>query len=321
MISYFIHSGILATLCFASIISLLSALLYPKVRNKLAQIPCQSREKILTLWSLSPIVIGISLTFFGLLPSEIDNHEVMTDHCSSHENGIAHLCWFDPIVHISDVAWMFALSLMAIMVIFNSYKAFNLLIKHWKFQTTLHAISKKEPQRDIFQIASEKIFVFSSGLFVPHAFISSTLLNKLSTQQLDVVLAHEQAHCQRRDVLRRLLLSCAALFHFPKTRQQLLDDLELAHEQICDIAAIKKVGDRFLVAETIIEIARQLNTLIPTKENEVMAFCGSHIDLRVKHLLEQPNPVRQSTLFFSALLFSLVLIGILTLTMPLHHFL
>lgn len=318
---HFIQSGILATSFFAGLVALLSIPLYQISRNKLTQLPSNIRSKILSLWLLSPILISLLLTLSGLIPSWMDSHEMATEHCSSHNYSIAHLCLFDPIVHISDVIWGGGICLMALLIIFNVYKGFNLIIRHWRFQATLRTISVKESQHDFFRIASEHFFVFSSGLFTPQAFISSQLLKQLSVQQLDVVMAHELAHCQRRDVLRRLLLSFAGLFHFPKTRQHLLSDLELAHEQICDNAAVQKVGDRFLVAETIIKIARQLNTLIPKQEIGIIAFSGSHIDIRIQQLLEQPKPVSRYTLLVLSLLISLILCGLFRLTMPLHHLL
>ena len=321
MTLHLIQSGLLAILFFSGLAALLSASLYPKVRNNLTRLPCRIRAIILTLWLLSPAFIGFTLAFFGLLPSWMDSHDIATEHCSSHTNGIAHLCWFDPIVHLSGALWTGGISVLASVILFNAYKGIHLLIKHYHFQTTLRLIGQPDRQRGVFRIASKHFFVFSSGLFTPHAFISSRLMEQLSAKQLDVVLAHEQAHCRRRDVLRRLLLSLAALFHFPGTRQQLLADLELAHEQICDVAAAQKVGDRFFVAETIINLAR--NTTLGYQEQDigVIAFNGSHIDIRIQQLLEQPKPVNRYAVFFFSLLFIVLFSGILALAMPLHHLL
>ena len=319
MIIHFIQSGILATLFFGGLVALFSVPLYQKARNTLIQLPCQIRSKILTLWLLSPFFMGVLLTLSGLLPSWMDSHEIATEHCASHINGIAHLCWFDPIVHFSDVFWIAGATITALVIIFNAYKIIKLLFEYWRFQKTLQVISERDPKHNVFRIASEHFFVFSAGLFAPRAFISSQLITKLSPLQFDVVLAHEQAHCQRHDVLRRLLLTLAGLFHFPRIRQHLLSDLELAHEQICDDAAVQKVGDRFLVAETIIKIARQLSLSMPEQNLGISAFNGSHIDIRILQLLEQPKPVSRNAMFFSALLFSLILCVVLTLTMPLHH--
>jgi beta-lactamase regulating signal transducer with metallopeptidase domain len=252
----------------------------------------------------------------------MDSHEMATEHCSSHTNGIAHLCWFDPMVHLSGALWTGGISLFVSVMLFNAYKGISLLIKHWHFQTMLRFIAQPDWRRGVFRIASDRFFVFSSGLLTPHAFISSRLMEQLTAKQLDVVIAHEQAHCQRRDVLRRLFLSLAALFHFSTTRQQLLADLELAHEQICDVAAVQKVGDRIFVAETIVDIARRLNTGPPTPQGiGVIGFNGSHIDVRIQQLLEQPKPVNRYAVFFSSLLFIVFFSGVLALAMPLHHLL
>jgi len=321
MTLHLIQSGLLAILFFAGLIASLSVPLYPRVRNSLTGLPCQIRSKILTVWLLSPAFMGFLLAFFGLLPTWMDSHDIATEHCSSHINGIAHLCWFDPIVHFSAAIWVVGISVLGSVMLFNAYKGINLLIKHWHFQTTLRLIGQPDRQRGVFSIGSDHFFVFSSGLFAPYAFISSRLMEQLSAKQLDVVLTHEQAHCRRRDVLRRLFLSLTALLHFPGTRQQLLADLELAYEQICDVAAVQKVGDRFFVAETIVDIARKLNTPLPEQDIGVIAFNGSHIDIRIQQLLEQPKPVSRYTVFFSSFLLIVFFIGILALAMPLHHLL
>ena len=321
MTLHLIQSGFLALFFFAALTALLSALLYPRVRNMLTRLPCQSRSKLLTGWLLSPTLIGLLLAFFGLLPSWMDSHELATEHCASHANGIAHLCWFDPLVHLSDSLWMTGIGVLASVILFNAYKGIHLLVKYQHFQTTLRLIGQPERQRDVFRIASDDLFVFSCGLLSPRAFISSRLIEQLSAKQLAVVLAHEQAHCSRRDVLRRLFLSLAAWFHFSATRQQLLADLELAHEQICDAAAVQKVGDRFFVAETIVDIVRKLNRPLPEQDMGVIAFNGSHIDIRIRQLLEQPKPLNRHTVFSLSLLFVVFFGGVLALAMPLHHLL
>ena len=320
MIIHFVQSGVLAILFFASLAALISTVLYRAVGNKLTLLPCQIRSKILTAWLLSPVFIAIVLSFSGVLFSWMESHEAAMEHCTSHNNSMAHLCWFDPAVHMSDYLWTGGISLMTLMIIFNAYKGVRLMFKHRHFQTTLHAVSEQQ-ENNVFRIASEHFFVFSSGLLSPQAFISSQLLEQLSTKELEVVLAHEQAHCQRRDVLRRLLLGFAGLFHLPATRQHLLNDLELAHEQICDNAAVQKVANRVLVAETIIKVARQLQILTPKSKIGIASFDGSHIDIRIQQLLEQPKPVKPYVLFFSAVLLSLIICSALMLTMPLHHLL
>lgn len=322
MTLHLIQSGILAMLFFAGLMAFVSAAFYPKARNRLTRMPCQLRSKILTFWLLSPPLTGLLLTFSGLLPSWTDNHQIATEHCSSHSNGIAHLCWFDPIVHLSEGLWIGGISVLASIMLWNAYKGIHLLVKHRHFHTTLQLVGQPDPQRGVFRIASEHLFVFSCGFFKPYAFMSSRLMEQLSPQQLDVVLAHEQAHCRRRDILKRLLLSLAGLFHFPVIRRQLLADLELAQEQICDDAAVQKAGDRFFVAETLIHLARKLNPRMLEQDRiGVTAFNGSHIDLRIQQLLDPPQPVSRCAIVGAGLLFIVFFSALLALTMPLHHLL
>ncbi len=318
MLIHLIQSGVLALLFFASLSALFSTLLYRVVGRKLKSLPCQIRSKILVIWLLSPIFIAVNLSLSGLLFNWMQSHEMATAHCTSHNNSMAHLCWFEPIVHISDHLWMAAIGLMALVIIFNAYKGIKLMLKHRHFQSTLNAVSEQQ-ENNVFRISSEHFFVFSSGLLSPQAYISSQLLEHLSAEEIEVVLAHEQAHCRRRDVLRKLLLSFAGLFHLPVTRQHLLNDLELSHEQICDNAAVQKVASRFLVAETIIKVARQLQLLTPESEMGIISFDGSHIDIRIQQLLDQPKPVNPYLLFFSTALLGMVISCALMLTMPLHH--
>jgi|APLak6261660806_1056025.scaffolds.fasta_scaffold00111_5 Zn-dependent protease with chaperone function len=322
MTLHLIQSGLLAMLFFAGLTAGVSAAFYPKVRNRLTRMPCQLRSTILTFWLLSPAFFGFLLAFSGLLPAWTDNHQIATEHCSSHTNRIAHLCWFDPIVHLSDRLWAVGISVLASIMLWNASKGIHLLVKHWHFQTTLRLVGQPDPQRGVFRIASEQLFVFSCGFFKPYAFISSRLTEQLSAKQLDVVLAHEQAHCRRRDILKRLLLSLTALFHFPAARRQLQADWELAQEQICDDAALQKAGDRLFVAETIIHLARQLNTRMLEQDRiGVTAFNGSHIDIRIHQLLDPPQPMSRYAIVGAGLLFIVFFIGLLALTMPLHHLL
>ncbi len=320
MIIHFLQSGVLAVLFFASLSALFSTLLYRIVGRKLISLPCQIRSKILTIWLLSPVFFGVTLSLSGVLFSWMDSHETATKHCISHNNSMAHLCWFDPVVHAADYFWIGGICLMALVIVFNAYKGIHIMLKYRYFQSTLRAVSQQQ-ENNVFRVVSKHFFVFSSGLFSPRAFISSQLLEQLSAEELDVVLAHEQAHCQRRDVLRRSLLSLAGLFHLPATRKHLLNDLELAHEQICDNAAVRKVGNKFIVTETIIKVTRYLQLLTPNSKTGTTSFDGSHIDVRIQQLLEQPKPVKASVLFLSSVLLSLIIGSAFTLTMPLHHLL
>ncbi len=321
MSMHFLQSGILATFFSGGLLSLLSAIGYPSFRRHLLSLPCHFRAKVLAVTLCGPLLLGILITLFGLLPSWMASHDEATEHCATHANGMAHLCWFDPLVHLSDQFWTIGAGLMVGVLGYGMVAALRFWLRIRRFQAALNLISEYDARHRVYRIDSERAFVFAAGLFAPRVFISSHLIEQLSGPQLAVVLAHEQSHCRRRDMLWRLCLSIASLLHFSATRRQLLRDLELAQEQICDTEAVQCVSDRLLVAETLIKIVRQLNLSMPEANPAISAFNGSHIELRIRQLLEQPEPLPRTTVWLSALLFGLLLSGVVSLTMPLHHLL
>nr|WP_305906815.1 M56 family metallopeptidase [Methylomarinum sp. Ch1-1]MDP4519522.1 M56 family metallopeptidase [Methylomarinum sp. Ch1-1] len=288
---HFLQSGILATFFFGGLLSLLSAIGYPGFRRHLLALPCHFRSKLLVMGLCAPLILGILVTLFGLLPSWMVDHDEATEHCATHANGMAHLCWFDPLVHLSDHFWTIGAGLMACVVGYGMIAALLFCLRNRRFQATLNLISKYDAEHRVYRIDSERSFVFSAGLFAPRAFISSQLIEQLSSPHLAVVLAHEQSHCRRRDVLWRQCLRITGLLHFSPTRRLMLEDLELAQEQICDTEAAQRVGDRLLVAETLIKIVRQHSVSLPEAHPAISAFNGSHIELRIRQLLEQPEPL------------------------------
>jgi Zn-dependent protease with chaperone function len=67
---------------------------------------------------------------------------------------------------------------------------------------------------------------FTAGLFQPVIFVAATLSTRLSSQELQAVIAHEDAHRRRRDPLRLSawrFLACV-LFFLPALRR-LVDDM------------------------------------------------------------------------------------------------
>lgn len=98
-------------------------------------------------------------------------------------------------------------------------------------------------------IDSDERFAFCSGLLRHRLLVSTELLSTLSSEQLDAVLAHEQAHARRYDNLRRLL-AAIGLWSLPRVWSRgLAADLALATEIVCDREAAFRVGS----AETVID--------------------------------------------------------------------
>ncbi|MBL8678846.1 MAG: M48 family metalloprotease [Myxococcales bacterium] len=86
-------------------------------------------------------------------------------------------------------------------------------------------------------------------------FVGEALHEALSEQELAAVVAHERAHKERNDVLRRMLARVLASAHFDATGRELVEALDLAIEQRCDEHASEQVRDPLVVARALVQAA------------------------------------------------------------------
>ncbi len=78
---------------------------------------------------------------------------------------------------------------------------------------------------------------FTSGWFTPHIYVSRALPSQLCRDELEAVLAHEQAHARRRDPLRQFAWRTLAgvLFWLPAIRrlaEELADEAEIRADDV-----------------------------------------------------------------------------------------
>ncbi|MBW9268472.1 MAG: M48 family metalloprotease [Candidatus Thiodiazotropha sp. (ex. Lucinisca nassula)] len=76
-----------------------------------------------------------------------------------------------------------------------------------------------------------------AGLFRPQVFLSSGLVNNLSTRQVQIILTHELAHAMRRDNLSKWCLHWATIAWPKSRRQRIRYEFVDYTEQISDLAA------------------------------------------------------------------------------------
>lgn len=86
-------------------------------------------------------------------------------------------------------------------------------------------------------------------------FVGEALHDALSEQELAAVVAHERAHKDRNDVLRRMVARVLASAHFDATGRELVEALDLAIEQRCDEHASEQVRDPLVVARALVQAA------------------------------------------------------------------
>lgn len=164
------------------------------------------------------------------------------------------------------------------------------------------------------ELKSESALAVTAGLVRPQIYISSGLCRQLSARALEVVLQHEERHCQRADNLRLRVARCLCSLWPRASAGKLLDELELTHEQACDAHAANQLRDPLIVAQTLIDMGRLSGV------SGAASFTGSALEARVHALLE-PATERRTQLSWWCHWFILWSGSIPLLLLPLHRLL
>jgi hypothetical protein len=304
----FLELATLAALAFATATSLACAVLWPLLRRGLAGRHPASAARWLWLAAVAPVVaplLGIALC---LLPGLLG-----ADHCPIH-GGHPHLCLHHPAVALGGGA-------SALVVASAGALALGLLGGARRLageRRVLTGLGRGAPApfaTDVCVLAAEVPLSFCLGAFRPRIVLSDGLVRALPPDSLAVVLEHERAHARRRDALRGLLARACARLHLPWVRRGLLDALALATERTCDEAAAKNIGDRLLVAETILAVERLLARA--PRNALAAAFGDAAVPRRIEGLLDEPGPpVEARRPWLGA---ATVVATAIPLVEPLHH--
>ncbi|WP_130290024.1 M56 family metallopeptidase [Pseudonocardia sediminis] len=127
---------------------------------------------------------------------------------------------------------------------------------------------------------------FCAGLWRPRLYVSRGAVERLAADELAAVLAHEEAHLQRRDPLRGLLRRAGAdvLFFAPLARHW-DHRRRLRAELAADRAAVRRTG--------VPALAGALLSMVATAPAETAAFgpaTGSALDARIAVLTDTAAP-------------------------------
>lgn len=134
------------------------------------------------------------------------------------------------------------------------------------------------------------LFAAQVGIWKSELVVSRGLLKSLSTEQLEAVLSHEEAHGYYRDTFFFFWLNWMRRFTFwlPRT-ESLWQDLLLLRELRADQWAAQRV-DALTLAETLLFVVRSAST---TPNHHCAAFCdtasSTRLEERINFLLTQPE--------------------------------
>jgi Zn-dependent protease with chaperone function len=141
----------------------------------------------------------------------------------------------------------------------------------------------------VFTVHADFPIVAVVGFARPRLIIARSVLETCSPSELEAVLAHEQGHINRRDNLRRLLLSVApdVLAWLPASERLFAAWRDAAEEAADDDAVRAGADGRVRLASALVKVAR----LAPASDASPLMpasalYRGESLDRRVRRLLE-----------------------------------
>jgi len=303
---------LVAATAFGVLCSLAVTLLLTLVRPRLLALAPRRRASAVMVLLALPSMGGTALAILALVPGVASAVWPALDHCLQHEDQHFHLCLLHaPAAIDQGVAFgMLALAVLPVALTL-SVTAGRVRTGRRLLRALRSDITHARGDHDV--VPSDAPLAITAGFWTPRVFVSAGLLDALSNEEQQAVLAHEACHARRRDPLRSLAAEVMGAWHLPGVRRTLLADLHLAVEELCDIAAAQRIGDRMIVASTLVTVGRLLQQRpVPI----TVAFDGADIEARVRTLLAPP---RQDLVWPHApIATAFVAVGV-ALCVPLHH--
>ena len=103
------------------------------------------------------------------------------------------------------------------------------------------------------------------GYLKPVILFPIGLINQLTLEETNAILAHELAHVKRNDFLHNLILSVVELlFYYHPAVWWISANVRMERENCCDDLAMKLIGDKTIYAKTLLKIEELKSSGIPS---------------------------------------------------------
>ncbi len=198
------------------LLSQVLALFYPLSKNLLHKLPVDDKAG-LTLWYglLAPVIATLSVAVLMYAPLAglvIDEH-CHRGHCGAHVPEIVFAKFLNS-------------SLLALILIVVAGLTSYLGLAMRRAYLGLRGLNQlsRPSQRDYRVVDSATAGAWCAGIFRPQVYVSQRLIEQLTADELQIILAHEHSHAQRFDNLRKLLLHYASLFWLTPWRTMIRAD-------------------------------------------------------------------------------------------------
>lgn len=235
-----IIDGTLIWLAVLLVSSLCCAVLYPAYRTRFRLTPDAAATCQLA-WGLLPLLATTVVTLLVLNPAL--SAVLVPGHC--HDGNCLPHAPDSGLGTTTGLLFVAATSLLLLTCTFLLTRTLNRVRRRLH---TLHLLSRTADDQPYGIIDTDQPLAWCVGFWRPRVYLSRGLLTRLSSEQVQVVLAHEHGHRLRHDNLRSLLLRLATLAWPRSPRRQLLSDFGTSTEQACDQIAAAAGSPQLVMA-------------------------------------------------------------------------
>src|SRR5262245_722777 len=147
----------------------------------------------------------------------------------------------------------------------------------------------------ILAISSNFPVVAVVGLVRQRIIVARSVLNTCTPDEVRAILAHELAHVERHDNIRRALFTMAPdVLSWLPLSQRMLEAWHDGCEEVADAASGRLgEGGRLLLAQALIRVARLAKSCASPPVHDLPAsalYRGENLDTRIRRLLAPPVP-------------------------------
>ncbi len=239
-----IFAASLGWLAVFIVASLVGAMLYSLFRHVGKFVAPEQRTISLLAYAGMPLLVASAVSmalYFPVLSQVLLPAHCHGGNCAPHAPEFAVTAAYAAMITIAALA--------AISLLF--YLPIQQLIRHRRKSQLVKKLSTPAALRGFHVIENDAVMAWCDGLFSPAIFVSQGLLEQVNESELAIVLAHEEAHAERRDNLARLIIDWTTRLWPVSKRRGIREDFTLASEQACDALASSKIGDTAEVAAVI----------------------------------------------------------------------
>jgi Zn-dependent protease with chaperone function len=306
----------LAGLAFVAVGALIASVAVRLASRPILELEPHVRHRVLVGLAAAPVVVSGLLLFSAALPSIVSLLVPELDHCSTHDDGHAHLCF----IHLPRGP--LSMSAVLVLVFVTTYLSARWALSGasvFRSSRLLRALTATglPIAHDVTILETSAAVCMAGGLLQPRVLLSRGLLEQLGDERQAIVLEHERAHVRRRDALVASLVRFCVPLHVPGVGPWLLREIEVAAEQACDEETGARIGDRTRVAETILAVERLAQLTPGSRLQGAVGFGHCAVVRRVESLLEEPKAPRSLRVLGVSL--GLGMAGILLGSNALHH--